>query len=56
SAIPSYFVMNTGMNFRVLKNQQLGIKINNLWDQVYETSAYYPMPKRNYSIQLLINF
>lgn len=56
SAIPSYFVMNTGINIRVLKNQQLGIKINNLWDQVYETSAYYPMPKRNYSIQLLINF
>ena len=55
-AIQSYFVMNAGLNFRILKHYQIGFKVNNILDQIYETTAFYPLPKRNYSANLLINF
>ena len=56
SAIQSYFVMNSGINFKLFKHYQIGFRASNLFDQVYETTDYYPLPKRNYSINLLINF
>ncbi|QDP84627.1 TonB-dependent receptor [Chryseobacterium sp. SNU WT5] len=55
-ALNPYFVMNSGVNLQFLKQYQLGFKVNNIFDQIYETTAYYPLPKRNYSINLLINF
>ncbi|MBF8458299.1 TonB-dependent receptor [Kaistella sp. G5-32] len=55
-AIKSYFVMNSGINITVLKHYQIGFKVNNILDEIYETTAYYPLPKRNYSANLLINF
>ena len=55
AAIQPYFVMNAGFNVTVLKNYQFGFKMNNLFDEIYETTAFYPLPKRNYSINLLIN-
>lgn len=55
-AIKPYFVANAGIYFTVLKNQQIGFKVNNIFDQVYETTRYYPLPKRNYSASLSINF
>ena len=56
SAIQSYFVMNSGINFKLFNHYQIGFRASNLFDQVYETTDYYPLPKRNYSINLLINF
>ncbi len=55
-AINPYFVMNGGLNLTFFKNYQIGIKVNNIFDEIYETTAYFPLPKRNYSANLLINF
>lgn len=55
-ALQPYFVINAGISGTVLKKYTLGFKVNNIFDQIYETTAYYPLPKRNYSIQLNINF
>ena len=55
-AIYPYFVMNAGLSATLIKNYTLGIKVNNITDTVYETTAYYPLPKRNYSINVTINF
>ena len=55
-SIPSYLVMNAGFNLRLFKHYQLGFKVNNIFDEIYETTAYFPLPKRNYSANLLINF
>ncbi len=54
--IEPYFVMNTGISSTFFKNYKIGFKVNNLTDTVYETTAFYPLPKRNYSINLSINF
>ncbi|SIS51864.1 iron complex outermembrane recepter protein [Kaistella chaponensis] len=56
SALKSYFVMNAGLHIKILKHYQIGFKANNLFDQIYETTAYFPLPKRNYAANLLINF
>ena len=55
-AIDPYFVMNAGLNLTFFKNYQIGFKVNNIFDEIYETTAYFPLPKRNYSANLLINF
>lgn len=56
SAIQSYFVMNSGINFKLFKHYQIGFRANNIFNQIYETTEYYPLPKRNYSANILINF
>lgn len=56
TAIQPYFVMNAGLNLTFFKHYKLGFKVSNLFDEIYETAAYYPSPKRNYSVNLLINF
>ncbi len=55
-ALKPYFVMNAGLNLTFFKNYQIGFKVNNIFDEIYETTAYFPLPKRNYSANLLINF
>jgi vitamin B12 transporter len=55
-AVYPYFVMNAGVSATLMKNYTLGLKVNNITDTVYETTAYYPLPKRNYSINATINF
>lgn len=55
-AINPYFVMNAGLNLTFFKNYQIGFKVNNIFGEIYETTAYFPLPKRNYSANLLINF
>ena len=55
-ALDPYFVVNGGLNLTLLKIYKLGFKINNIFDEIYETTAYFPLPKRNYSANLLINF
>lgn len=55
-ALKPYFVMNAGISATVLTNYTVGFKVNNIFDEIYETIAFYPLPKRNYSIQFNINF
>lgn len=56
AALKPYFVANAGLNLTFFKHYQFGFKVNNIFDQIYETTAFYPLPKRNYSANLLINF
>lgn len=55
-AIDPYFVLNTGISAKFLNHYTLGLKVNNITDTVYQTVSYYPLPKRNYSIYININF
>lgn len=55
-ALEPYFVMNAGISATILKNYTIGFKVNNIFNQVYATTAFYPMPLRNYSMNLNINF
>lgn len=54
--IDPYFVLNAGLSSTILKKYTLGFRVNNITDEVYETMAYYPLPKRNYSIYATIKF
>lgn len=55
TAIQSYFVMNTGVSATFKKNYTLGFKVNNITNTFYKTVAFYPLPKRNYSLYISIN-
>ncbi|MGG7551298.1 TonB-dependent receptor plug domain-containing protein [Chryseobacterium arthrosphaerae] len=56
TAIDPYFILNAGISATVLKKYTLGLKVNNITDTYYKTVAFYPLPKRNYSIYAAINF
>lgn len=53
-ALKPYFVANAGVYLQY-KIYRLTFKVNNIGDQIYETTSYYPMPKRNYLLSLNIN-
>ncbi|HFK5598874.1 TPA: TonB-dependent receptor, partial [Elizabethkingia anophelis] len=55
-ALKSYFVLNAGISGPLLKHYLVGFKINNITNTVYETTLYYPLPMRNYSFFVNINF
>jgi len=55
-ALSSYFLLNVGIERTLLKHFTLGFKVNNIFDQIYATTAFYYMPKRNYNLSLHINF
>lgn len=55
-AIDPYFVMNAGIAATLKKKYTLGVRINNITDSVYETVAFYPLPKRNYMFYATFNF
>lgn len=55
-AIDPYFVLNAGISAKFLNHYTLGFKVNNFTDTVYQTVSYYPLPKRNYSVYININF
>ena len=55
-ALKSYFVLNAGISGTLLKHYSVGFKINNITNTVYETTLYYPLPMRNYSFFVNINF
>lgn len=54
--IKDYLILNAGININLLKHIQIGLKANNITDQIYETVDYYFMPKRNYAVNLKLNF
>lgn len=55
-ALNSYFVMNAGIAATFFKNYTMGFKVNNILNETYYTMLSYPLPKRNYSLNLNINF
>lgn len=55
-AIYPYFVMNAGASATLAKKYTIGLRVNNITNTIYETVAYYFMPKRNYSVYASINF
>ena len=55
-SLDAYFVINAGISATILKNYQLGFKVNNVFDQIYQSTEFYFLPKRNYSFNLNINF
>lgn len=55
-ALDPYFVLNTGISATLSKRYTLGFRMNNATNTVYKAVAYYPLPKRNYSIYAEINF
>lgn len=56
SSLQDFLVLNAGINLNPLKNIQVGFKVNNITNQIYETVKYYYMPKRNYAVNLNLNF
>lgn len=43
------------INTPIIKGK-LTFSVNNLWNKTYQVMAWYPMPLRNYAIQLSLNF
>ncbi|MDB4087996.1 TonB-dependent receptor [Flavobacteriales bacterium] len=59
SYLPHYFPANIGVNYRFkIKNIKSGIgfRIINLYNEQYHVTANRPIPGRNYSLSLKINF
>ena len=54
--LEDFLVLNAGININPIKNIQVGFKVNNIANQIYETVNYYFMPKRNYAVNLTIKF
>ena len=54
--LKDFLVLNAGVHINPIKNIQVGFKVNNIANQIYETVNYYFMPKRNYAINLKLNF
>ena len=55
-SLKPYFVMNAGISTTFFKNYQLGFKVNNIFDEIYQSTEFYFLPKRNYSFNININF
>ena len=54
--LKEYVILNAGMSVNPVQHFTIGAKINNIGNQIYATTNYYYMPKRNFSIYLKINF
>lgn len=54
-ALKPYFILNGGVHFHLSKNINLGFRVDNILNTIYQTMAYYYLPQRNYSINLRIN-
>jgi len=49
--------IHLGMNFNAkMFTGKLAFSVNNIWNKSYQVMAWYPMPLRNYNIQLTLNF
>ncbi|WP_299016775.1 TonB-dependent receptor [uncultured Polaribacter sp.] len=58
--IPSFFVGNVGVDYLFLKTAQtklsLGVKINNVLNQLYFTQPRRPLPNRNFNLNINYKF
>ncbi|WP_187477646.1 TonB-dependent receptor plug domain-containing protein [Amniculibacterium sp. G2-70] len=55
-ALQPYFILNSGIEFPWTAHVVVGAKVNNIFSEVYATTAYYYMPTRNFSATLKLNF
>lgn len=59
-SLQSYNVANLGVNYKVLQHSnhelELRLKVNNLFNKLYQNVAFRPMPNRNFNIQLHYKF
>ncbi|OIQ22906.1 TonB-dependent siderophore receptor [Lacinutrix sp. MedPE-SW] len=59
-SLESYDVANLGFNYKLIKTTKnqldLGVNINNLFNEIYQNVAFRPMPNRNFNIQLHYKF
>ncbi len=59
-SLKAYDVANLGFNYKVFKTTEkqldLGIKVNNVFNEIYQNVAFRPMPNRNFNIQLHYKF
>ncbi|WP_312768923.1 TonB-dependent receptor domain-containing protein [Epilithonimonas sp.] len=51
-----YMILNLGTLAKISSKIQLGFKVNNITNQIYQTVDYYYMPQRNYAVNLKLNF
>jgi iron complex outermembrane receptor protein len=56
SALESFAVINGGISVEIIRGTKIGIKVNNITDKVYRTVYGYYMPKRNFAVNLNLNF
>jgi len=57
--MPSHFILNTGIKFPLNIREQpfsVNFSINNLFDKDYEVVDGYPMPGRNFMVNLSTKF
>ncbi len=56
--IENYMISNVGFSTELDKNKNysIGFKVLNLWDENYESVENRPLPGRNYTINLTLNF
>ena len=55
-ALESFAIINGGISVEILRGTKIGFKVNNITDKVYRTVYGYYMPKRNFAINLNLNF
>ena len=52
-SLNAYTLSNISINRNLLKNRlQLAFKVNNLFDEKYQSVAYRPMPNRNFTLNI----
>jgi iron complex outermembrane receptor protein len=56
NSLKDYLILNAGVSISALKNIEVGVKVNNITSQIYQTVDYYYMPKRNYAASVKLNF
>ena len=59
-SLPSYDISNIGVDYHIVKsknkNLSLGLKINNLYNEIYVVLPRRPMPNRNFNIHINYKF
>lgn len=55
-ALKPYLLLNAGAGYMLPWHLKVGVKAENITGQVYETSAYYPMPGRSWAANMSFDF
>lgn len=55
-ALESFALCNAGVFVQVIRRAKVGIKVNNMTNKIYRTVYGYYMPKRNFAVNLNLNF
>ncbi|WP_027339288.1 TonB-dependent receptor plug domain-containing protein [Halonatronum saccharophilum] len=54
--LPSYYLADFKILRELTSNAEIFFGVNNLFDREYEVQAGYPMPERNYKVELIKRF